>query len=130
MKTNIIKNLILYGGAIGLVTFFFFFLITCTWIGYSVKTDCQNAQKRYEGTCTEALSQFLDDESNPFEDRNSAIWSLGQLGETEALPILEKYYTGNIPDREPLDQTISQYELRKAIKLVKSGVNLGAWVWR
>jgi len=130
MKISNIKNFIIYGGAVGIVTFFLFFLITCTWIGHSVRTNCQNAQKRYEGTCTEALIQFLDDDSNPLVDRNSAIWSLGQLGEREALGILEKYYTGDIPDREPLDKTISQYELQKAIKLIKSGINLGAWVWR
>ncbi len=130
MKTRNIKNFILYGGAVGLVIFAFFFVITGTWIGHEVKTNCHDAQKKYEGTCTEALSQFLDDELNPIRDRNSAIWSLGQLGEEEALPMLEKYFTGDIPDREPLDKTISQYELQKAIKLIKSGRNLGAWVWR
>lgn len=130
MKTKNLKTLLIYGIIIGIIIFLFFFLITGTWIGHSVKIHCQNAQKRYEGTCVQALIQSLDDESTPTEDRNHAIWALGQLGEKEALETLKKYYTGEIPEKESFNQTISQYELRKAIKLIESGTNLGTWVWR
>ena len=80
--------------------------------------------------CVSALIKQLDDEDNSLRERNYAIWSLGQLGDEQALPVLEKYYTGIIPDREPYDKTLSQYEMKKAIKLLEGGVNLGAWVWR
>jgi hypothetical protein len=72
----------------------------------------------------------LEDENRSFKARNSAIWALGQFGDSRALPVLEKYYTGNIPDREPLNGTISQYELKKAIKLAKGGTNISAFIWR
>jgi len=52
------------------------------------------------------------------------------LGDSRALPTLQKYYTGNIPNREPLDGVISQYELKKAINLTSGGVNLTAIFWR
>jgi hypothetical protein len=55
---------------------------------------------------------------------------LGEFGGSRALPVLQKYYTGNIPDREPLDEMISQYELKKAIELASGGPNITAWLWR
>jgi len=125
-----IKRNILYAAAVGVSVFLLFFVVTCTWIGYEVKDCCQEAQMGYDGDCVEALIALLGDEERGFRERNSAVWALGQLGDSRALPILESYYTGDIPDREPLDGTISQYELKKAINLAGGGVNLTAAFWR
>jgi len=125
-----IKKPIGFLAAIGASVLILFFVVTCTWIGVDVKTRCQEAKKDYKGTCVEALSKLVDDENQAFRNRNSAIWALGQLGNSEALPILEKYYTGNIPDREPLNEVISQYELKKAINLLSGGRNITAIFWR
>ncbi|MGI5826695.1 MAG: HEAT repeat domain-containing protein [Patescibacteria group bacterium] len=125
-----IKQKLFYLGAIGVSIFLLFFIISTTWIGYGVKSQCQEAQRDYSRDCVESLISLLEDENRSFRERNSAIWALGQLGDNRALPVLEKYYTGNIPDREPLDGTISQYELKKAINLASGGLNLGAFVWR
>ncbi len=124
------KKLILFIGAIGFSIFILFFVITCTWIGFDVKTKCFDAQKEYGGSCTESLIKLLEDENRGFKARNSAIWALGQLGDSNSLPVLQKFYTGNIPDREPLDKTISQYELQKAINLTSGGKNITAIFWR
>ena len=72
----------------------------------------------------------LADEDRSYRARNSAIWALGQLGDVRVLPLLESYFTGQIPEREPYDAGISQYELKKAIKLAGGGLNLTAWAWR
>lgn len=130
---KVIKNFkkpILFIGAIGFSIFILFFVITCTWIGFDVKTKCFDAQKEYGGSCTESLIKLLEDENRGFKARNSAIWALGQLGDSNSLPVLQKFYTGNIPDREPLDKTISQYELQKAINLTSGGKNITAIFWR
>ncbi|MDD4026597.1 MAG: HEAT repeat domain-containing protein [Candidatus Shapirobacteria bacterium] len=76
------------------------------------------------------MISLLEDENRGFRARNSAIWALGQLGNPNSLPTLQKFYTGNIPDREPLDKTISQYELKKAINLTSGGKNITAIFWR
>ena len=128
-----IKNLkakILYLGAIGISIGMLYFVVTCTLIGYEVKEVCVDAQAEYSGDCVEALIARLNDESSSFRSRNSAIWALGQLGDARALPVLEAYYTGDIPERESLDKTISQYALKKAINLAGSGLNVTAWAWR
>lgn len=117
---------------VGAGTFVLFFLITSAWIGYGVREDCKLARGRYgeELECVDALMAHLEDESNPYGERNSAIWALGQLGDSKALPVLESYYTGDIPDREPWNEVISQYELKKAINLASGGFNATAIVWR
>lgn len=125
-----IKKPILFLFTIGISIFLLFFVICCTWIGYDVKSKCQDAKAEYSGDCPEALISLLNDENRGFKARNSAIWALGQLGDSRALPVLQSYYTGNIPDREPLAKVISQYELKKAINLASGGINITAIFWR
>lgn len=124
-------NFLLYLGAIGLSIGLLFFFVSGVWIGHEAKRLCQEAKWEYGKTeCVEALITQLDDDKQGFRTRNHTIWALGQFGDKRALPVLEKYYTGIIPDREPLDVTISQYELEKAIKLANGGTNIVAWTWR
>ena len=125
-----IKKPVLFLFTIGVSIFLLFFVICCTWIGYDVKSKCQDAKAEYGGDCTEALISLLNDDHRGFKARNSAIWALGQLGDSRALPVLQSYYTGNIPDREPLAKVISQYELKKAINLAGGGTNITAIFWR
>jgi len=106
------------------------FVISCTLIGYQVEEACANAQTAYGGDCVDAMIQRLDDESQPFSTRNSAIWALGQQGDTRALPVLNKYYTGNIPECSSLENELSQILLSRAIRLIRGGFNLTAWAWR
>ncbi len=130
MKVNKIKNKIFYVVVIGISIIVFLFLIGVTWIGHDVKAQCKDATAKYGGNCVYALSALLDDENNSFRERNSAIWALGELGDRKALPVLKKYYTGNIPEREPLNKMISQYELKKAIALCEGGTNITGVFWR
>lgn len=125
-----IKQKLFYIGAVGVSIFLLFFIITCLWIGYEVKNQCQSAKREYGNDCVEALITLLNDENKGFRARNSAIWTLGQLGDGRALPILQGYYTDNIPPRESLDKSISQYELKKAINLTGGGFNITSFIWR
>jgi hypothetical protein len=120
---------IIYALSVAFIIGVFLVLLSFNIIGYGVKERCHLAQEKYSGDCVQALVQYLEDEDNPFRGRNSAIWALGQLGDARALPALERLYTGDIPPRESLSQTISQYELKKAIKLI-NGFNATAFFWR
>jgi hypothetical protein len=130
MKIKKLLQKLLYAGTVGISIFLLFFIIGCSWIGYDAKHQCKEAQDEYKGDCVEALISLLQDEKQGFRNRNDAIWTLGQFGDSRALPALQNYYTGIIPDREPLNEMISQYELEKAIALVKGGTNISAFVWR
>lgn len=115
---------------IGVCFFLFFFVITSVYIGKNVKNQCRQSMREYGGDCVPALITLLNDENKSFRARNSAIWALGQLGDSQALPALQKYYTGNVSRKESFDKVISQYELQKAIKLTSGGFNLTAFLWR
>ncbi len=131
MKIKSIKEKFIYILAVGVSIFLLMFFIVGVWIGHEAKNLCQNAKWQYNNPdCIEALITQLDDENQGYRHRNHAIWALGQFGDARALPVLKKYYTGEIPDREPLDEMISQYELKKAINLVEGGTNLSAVIWR
>ena len=119
-----------YGAAIGICILLLIFVIGVTWIGFDVKTQCQQAQSEYGGDCVEALLGVVQDEHRGFRVRNYAIWALGQLGDGRAQPVLASMYTGVIPPREHLDKGISQYELRKAVDLTGGGTNILALFWR
>lgn len=107
-----------------------FFVIAAVWISYEVRHNCQESQKIYPGSCVDSLVSLINDPSQTFDRRNSAVWSLGQLGDSTALPHLQKLYTGQIPAREPWNEVLSQYELKKAINLTQGGFNLSAFLWR
>lgn len=124
------KQFYFYLFGIGVALFAFVFLLSTNLIGYSVKEKCKIAEEKYGGDCVEALIEYLDDEKNGFHSRNSAIWTLGQLGDERALPILQKYFTNNIPKKEPFDKTISQYELKKAIGYFEGGLNITKFFWQ
>lgn len=130
VKFKKLKNWIGYWILVGGSAFLLIFLITSTWIGVSVKQQCKLAQAQYGGDCTESLLNVFKDEANTLRERNMSVWALGQLGDKRALPVLEKCYTGEIPNREPYDETLSQYELKKAMELLKGGFNLAAFIWR
>lgn len=118
-------------GALGvLIIGFIIFIITSLWIGSDVRRYCKTAKKYYEGNCVSVLTELVNDSSMPYRDRNHAIWALGQLGNSKALPFIIKHYTGNIPEKESIDVGLSQYEMLKAIKLIQGEPNLSAIVWR
>ena len=123
-------RLALYAGAVGICIVLLFFVISVTWIGLEVKSLCVSTQSDYAGDCVESLVALVQDESRGYRNRNSAIWALGQLGDSRAQSVLAGMYTGVIPPREPLDAGISQYELRKAVDLTSGGQNPLAVFWR
>ncbi|BBB49130.1 hypothetical protein [Pelolinea submarina] len=129
-KTKKFTRVLGYLAILGISLFVMLFVVSSSWIGYNVKNECASAISHYGGDCVEALSAQLLDESLDYGTRNSTTWALGEVGDLRALPVLESLYTGIIPAREPWNDSLSQYELKKAIKLIKGGFNLTHWAWR
>lgn len=119
---------IFYAMTIGMSIFLSLLVIMFIWIRFDVKTHCEEAKYKFGGNCVEALSKQLEDMNQGYRSRNFAIWTLGQLGDKNSLPILNKYYTGKIPKKESLNMTISQYELQKAIRWCERG-NITSWMY-
>ena len=117
------KNNFLYILGVGVFSFFILFISSTTWIEMAVEENCQEAISVYGGECVPALLAEVSDEQASFHDRNDAIWSLGQLGDKRALPVLESLQNGD-ETQTKYNTQLSQYELTKAVNLLKSGVNL------
>lgn len=136
MKPKNSGKLLLILIAIGLSLLFITFIASGLMIGAEVESVCRVAKQEYETDgsasprCVDALIMLVGDENKSYRMRNSAVWALGQLGDKSALPVLRQYYTDNIPAKESLEKSISQYELKKAIKLVNGGPNITAFIWR
>lgn len=95
---------------------------------FEVKKVCLVAQAVYKMDCIDSLVNVLDADDTTFKQKNDAIWVLGQMADKRSLPVLKNLYTGKIPEREPLDKTVSQYELKKAIRWIEEG-NWTSWMY-
>lgn len=125
---NLKKALIILAlSAFGLFVLFFF--VTTYSIAHTVKTDCQQISQESHLSCIDGLISRVNNDQYDFKTRNHYIWMLGQLSDPKALPILKSLYTREIPNREPIDEVISQYELQKAINLIEKQNNIVKKVW-
>jgi HEAT repeat protein len=113
--------------AILLITLLALFSVAEIMIGLGVRRFSQIAQEQFPGDRIRALEAMVECESCDLRDRNHAVWALGQLADHRTLPILEKYYTGEKCDHL---NKICQYELKKALRLARSGYNSEAFLWR
>lgn len=95
------------------------------WIRIAARDTGTAAQREFRGDRVEALIAFVQSDRHSLTERNRAVWALGQLRDARALPVLQKYYTG-----EPCDhgRYLCQYELKKAIALVKRD-HFDLWRW-
>lgn len=70
------------------------------------------ARRQFPGDEVEALLALVQSERHALSARNKAVWALGQLRDSRALAVLERYYTGGPCEH---DRYLCQYELKKAI---------------
>lgn len=103
------------------------YLGLCLVIGLGVHRAVSHAQSISPGGPVTALVSVVTSEDASLSDRNRSIWALGQLGSSEALPVLQSLATGEPCDHE---KKICQHELETAIAGCSGGVNIGAVVWR
>jgi hypothetical protein len=76
------------------------------------------AARRFPGDRVEALARLVQCEGCALRERNRAVWALGELGGTRALPALESRHTGG-PCLHRV--ALCQYELDKAIRKIRGG---------
>ena len=126
-KEKWVRVIILILGGI-LLAFLAFVAVTYMFIFSSVRDKCNEAISDYQKDCVDSLVLVLESETKNYKEKNDAIWALGQIADERALPALEKLQTGNMPEREPLDSTISQYEIEKAIRWINQG-NWTSWMY-
>jgi len=82
------------------------------WLLANAQAAGVRAQQEFGADEVHALMRLVESDRHSPAGRNHAVYALGILADPRALPVLEKYYTG-----EPCqhDRFLCQYELRKAI---------------
>jgi HEAT repeat protein len=102
----------------------------CHLIFSGVQNIAREAQATYAGGPVVALIALVEDEQALFEQRNTAIWALGQIGDRRALPVLEGLHTDEV-QHPPYDSTsyIVQYSVEKALKQI-NGFTVTKWMYR
>lgn len=118
----VISSLLFFGTGLVLGAF----ILGVQWIGYDVRQQCVDAREEYQGTCVESLSKLVLDQRQKLRHRTQAVWALGQLGDKKALPALEELAT--LPECQKGSEC--EYELAKALRLAKGGINISAPFWR
>jgi hypothetical protein len=84
------------------------------WV-YSDAIDAgREAQIMFPGDAVEALIARLESDETTVDEKNRAVWALGQMRDARAVPVLEPLTTG---ESEPCDHSrlVCQYELKKAL---------------
>jgi hypothetical protein len=71
--------------------------------------------------------QLVDCDTCSLEDRNHAVWALGQMAEERAIPVLRKHFDGKTCTHST---RLCQYELRKAIRMMETRQARNGPVWR
>ena len=84
------------------------------------------AVARFPGDRNTALIRVVECTTCLMEDRNHAVWALGQTVVAPALPVLKKHYDGNTCTHE---SRLCQKELRKAIHMIETRVERAGGLW-
>lgn len=128
MKNKKLKRILIFS-IISIVLLFFALVVSIYSILFlEVRRNCNKAISEYKTTCQEALIKTFQSNNTTIREKNDAIWTLGQLADKNSLPFLKSIYKDMMPDREPLNKVISQYEIRKAIKWSEKG-NWTSWMY-
>ena len=125
------KRIFLWIIVAGLVIFLGSACYTFNLIYRQVYRITATARSEFSGNAVQALSSLIESDSHGFEERNTAIWALGQLADPEALPFLERIHAEAGTQTVPFDRSggLSKYEIEKAIKWCSKG-NLTSWMYR
>jgi hypothetical protein len=113
-----------------LITVLALYGIGCGLLYRGVQRYTGTAEAAYGGEAVPALMALAQDPEARYEDRNGAIWALGQIGDPRALPVLRELQTGEV-QTTPYDPSacIVQYSVEKAIRQIE-GFTVTKWIYR
>ena len=123
------RKAVLYIVSIGFSIFIVFTCYSFYKIYSGVKSVCIEAKHEFQQDCVNSLIAYFKSDIHTSEEKNHAIWALGQLADKKALPFLkeiEKEF--NCPGKYKYD-SYRCYEIKKAIKWCMKG-NATNWMYK
>ena len=87
-------------------------------IEWGIASAQRSAVAQFPGRdSSQALIDLVNCEECPMEQRNRAVWTLGQIREQRALAVLHKHFYDGPCNHS---KSLCQHELRKALKRIES----------
>lgn len=87
-------------------------------IEWGIHSAQESAAAQFPGRdSSQALIDLVNCEKCPMEQRNRAVWTLGQIREQRALPALHSHFYDGPCNH---GKSLCQHELRKALKRIES----------
>ena len=113
------------------VVFLGFVAHTFSSIFKSVESITQTARSEFPGDAVHALIDMVNSDRYDYQEKNTAIWAIGQYADPSALPYLEKLNAEIPADNVPFDRKsgLSKMEIERAIKWCTRG-NGTSWMYR
>lgn len=96
-----------------------FFLVIPLYMDHRVRSYSQEAGSLYPGDTVQALIAYLESSSHSPQDKNHMVWTLGELRDPRALPVLHRLLETLAGD-EP--GGMSRYEVDKAIRKIEGKI--------
>ena len=111
-----LRNLVLGVSAVFLLCVIAGYAVVFASIHADVTDAGRSAMTRYPGDRVQALCELVDCQTCSLDERNRAVWALGQLRDARAMPTLTKYYT-----RQKCNHAsdLCQHELQKAVEAIQ-----------
>jgi len=124
------KRLFLWLALAGLALFLGFAVYTFSSIFKGVEGITNTAKSEFQGDAVHALIDLVQSDAYGYEEKNQAIWAIGQYADSSALPFLEKINPETL-DNIPFDRKsgLSNKEIERAIKWCTKG-NCTSWMYR
>ena len=124
------KKTIFWILGIGVILFCVVMISTFSKIHRQVDRITTVATNEYQLNAIASLTALIKSENHGFEEKNSAIWALGQFADLEALPFLEQLNSQTDGEKPCYRKNgLCKYEIEKAIKWCTQG-NLTSWMYR
>jgi hypothetical protein len=124
------KKQILFWIGFGLLVIVFLIFLAFVSIYSDVKSTCLHAQRSGDD-CVESLIYTTKSTQSDFKQKNTAIWTLGQLADQRAIAALTEL-SENLPDdfaRCDYGEMVCPSEIFKALHACQTG-NITSWMYR
>lgn len=95
------------------------------WIQGEAHKVAARSMTEHPGDEVTSLIAFVESTQHSLGERDRAVWALGQLAEPRALPVLERFRTGDPCDHATF---LCQYELEKAIARCSGRNQVPRWL--
>ena len=92
------KKILFYGLLTCLAFVFIVYVWACWSIGSSVKDISARVTQEYSGDRVESKIAYVQSEKHSLRDSNRAVWALGQIGDSHALPVSKQHSENSISE--------------------------------